>query len=101
MFRHRGQGPAIRPTHWGSSRNRAESAVCCHSVYANNRSGFRRLLDESAVGDTIRIADAARLFRSPKDAIQSREVLGRRGLHLYIATDAWSGFDLAADDPQT
>jgi len=53
------------------------------------------------VGDTIRIADAARLFRSTKDVIQIRETLQRRGLHLHIATDAWSGFDLAADDPQT
>ncbi|MER7818748.1 recombinase family protein [Streptomyces sp. NPDC096153] len=25
----------------------------------------------------------------------------RRGLHLHIATGAWSDFDLAADDPQT
>ncbi|MFF4761805.1 recombinase family protein [Streptomyces sp. NPDC001292] len=31
----------------------------------------------------------------------TREVLQRRGLHLRIATGAWSGFDLAADDPQT
>lgn len=69
-------------------------------VYAINRSGFRQLLDEAAVGDTIRIADAARLFRSTKDVIQIREALQRRGLHLHIATGAWSGFDLAADDPQ-
>lgn len=41
------------------------------------------------------------MFRSAKDVIQIREVLGRRGLHLRIATGAWSGFDLAADDPQT
>ncbi|MET7550812.1 recombinase family protein [Streptomyces sp. NPDC005500] len=46
-------------------------------MYAVNRSGFRRLLDEAAVGDAIRIADAARLFRSTKDVIQIREVLGR------------------------
>lgn len=70
-------------------------------VYAINRSGFRRLLDEAAVGDTIRIADAARLFRSSKDVIQIREVLRRRDPHLHIATGAWSGFDLAADAPQT
>ncbi|MFE9291998.1 recombinase family protein [Streptomyces olivaceus] len=59
------------------------------------------MLDEAAVGDTIRIADAARMFRSTKDVIQIREVLQRRGLHLRIATGAWSGFDLAAHDPQT
>ncbi|MFJ2202814.1 recombinase family protein [Streptomyces violaceusniger] len=53
------------------------------------------------MGDTTRIADAARLFRSTKDVIQIREVLQRRGLHLHIATGEWSGFDLAADDPQT
>ncbi|WP_442813478.1 recombinase family protein [Streptomyces sp. NBC_01754] len=45
--------------------------------------------------------NAARLFRSTKDVIQIREILQRRGLHLRIATGAWSGFDLAADDPQT
>ncbi|MEU9338883.1 recombinase family protein [Streptomyces sp. NPDC048290] len=59
------------------------------------------MLDEAAVGDTIRIADAARLFRSTKDVMQIREVLQRRGLHLRIATGAWSGFDLAVDDAQT
>jgi DNA invertase Pin-like site-specific DNA recombinase len=78
-----------------------EDPATSSRVYAINRSGFRRLLDEAAVGDTIRIADAARLFRSTKDVIQIREALGRRGLHLQIATGAWSGFDLAADDPQT
>ncbi|WP_260462433.1 recombinase family protein [Streptomyces sp. TRM72054] len=78
-----------------------EDPATSSRVYAINRSGFRRLLDEAAVGDVIRIADAARLFRSTKDVIQIREVLQRRGLHLRIATGAWSGFDLAADDPQT
>lgn len=78
-----------------------EDPATSSRVSAINRSGFRRLLDEAAVGDTIRIADAARLFRSTKDVIQIREVLQRRGLHLHIATGAWSGFDLAADDPQT
>jgi len=78
-----------------------EDPATSSRVYAINRSGFRRLLDEAAVGDTIRIADAARLFRSTNDVIQIREVLQRRGLHLQIATGAWSGFDLAADDPQT
>ncbi|WP_371674206.1 recombinase family protein [Streptomyces sp. NBC_00289] len=72
-----------------------EDPATSSRVYAVNRSGFRRLLDEAAVGDTIRIADAAWLFRSTKDVIQIREVLGRRGLHLRIATGAWSGFDLA------
>ncbi|MFJ4122159.1 hypothetical protein ACIP3U_12610 [[Kitasatospora] papulosa] len=33
-------------------------------VLSPNRTGFRQLLDEAAVGDTIQIADAARLFRS-------------------------------------
>ncbi|MGW1616338.1 recombinase family protein [Streptomyces sp. NPDC002285] len=84
-----------------SGAPRYEDPATSSRVYAINRSGFRRLLDEAAVGDTIRIADAARLFRSTKDVIQIREVLGRRGLHLRIATGAWSGFDLAADDPQT
>jgi DNA invertase Pin-like site-specific DNA recombinase len=78
-----------------------EDPATSSRVYAINRAGFRRLLDESAVGDTIRVADAARLFRSTKDVIQIREVLQRRGLHLHIATGAWSGFDLAAQDPQT
>nr|WP_237500090.1 recombinase family protein [Streptomyces sp. SID8379] len=78
-----------------------EDPATSSRVYAVRRAGFRELLDESAVGDTVRIADAARLFRSTKDVIQIREVLQRRGLHLRIATGAWSGFDLAADDPQT
>jgi DNA invertase Pin-like site-specific DNA recombinase len=78
-----------------------EDPVTSSRVYAVDRSGFRRLLDEAAVGDTIRIADAARLFRSANDVIQIRAVLQRRGLHLHIATGAWSGFDLAGDDPQT
>lgn len=78
-----------------------EDPATSSRVYAISRSGFRRLLDEAAVGDTIRIADAARLLRSTKDVIQIREVLQRCGLHLRIATGAWSGFDLAADDPQT
>ncbi|MFJ7278535.1 recombinase family protein [Kitasatospora sp. NPDC098663] len=78
-----------------------EDPATSSRVYAINRTGFRRLLDEAAVGDAIRIADAARLFRSTKDVIQIREALQRRGLHLHIATGAWSGFDLAADDPQT
>ncbi|MER7203673.1 recombinase family protein [Streptomyces sp. CB01635] len=78
-----------------------EDPATSSRVYAVRRAGFRELLDEAAVGDTVRIADAARLFRSTKDVIEIREVLQRRGLHLRIATGAWSGFDLAADDPQT
>jgi putative DNA-invertase from lambdoid prophage Rac len=78
-----------------------EDPATSSRVYAVNQSGFRQLLNKAAVGDTIRIADAARLFRSTKDVIQIREVLQRRGLHLRIATGAWSGFDLVADDPQT
>ncbi|MEW2417459.1 recombinase family protein [Streptomyces sp. NPDC046866] len=58
-----------------------EDPATSSRVYAINRTGFRRLLDDAAVGDTIRIADAARLFRSTKDVIQIREVLQRRGLH--------------------
>ncbi|MER5348111.1 recombinase family protein [Streptomyces mirabilis] len=84
-----------------SGSPRYEDPATSSRVYAINRAGFRQLLDEAAVGDTIRIADAARLFRSTKDVIQIREALQRRGLHLRIATGAWSGFDLAADDPQT
>lgn len=84
-----------------SGAPRYEDPATSSRVSAIDRPGFRRLLDEAAVGDTIRIADAARLFRSTKDVIQIRETLQRRGLHLHIATGAWSGFDLAADDPQT
>jgi DNA invertase Pin-like site-specific DNA recombinase len=84
-----------------SGAPRYEDPATSSRVYAISRSGFCRLLDEATAGDTIRIADAARLFRSAKDVIQIREVLQRRGLHLHIATGAWSGFDLAADDPQT
>ncbi|WP_413102542.1 recombinase family protein [Streptomyces sp. Inha503] len=78
-----------------------EDPATSSRIYAIRRPGFRELLDAAAIGDTVRIADAARLFRSTKDVIQIREVLQRRGLHLRIATGAWSGFDLAADDPQT
>jgi DNA invertase Pin-like site-specific DNA recombinase len=78
-----------------------EDPATSSRVYAVRRAGFRQLLDDAAVADTVRIADAARLFRSTKDVIEIREVLQRRGLHLRIATGAWSGFDLAADDPQT
>jgi|GEM_PF-3276858 len=70
-------------------------------VLALDRPGFARLLDEAAVGDTIRIADAARLFRSVADVLALRPVLIRRGLHLRVESGLLSGIDLAADDPGT
>ncbi|MFD4050153.1 recombinase family protein [Streptomyces sp. NPDC058611] len=70
-------------------------------VLSLNRTGFQRLLEEAAVGDTIRIADAARLFRSVADVIALRPVLIRRGLHLKVESGLLSGIDLAADDPGT
>lgn len=70
-------------------------------VLAMDRPGFKRLLDEAAVGDTIRIADAARLFRSVADVLGIRPVLIRRGLHLRVESGLLSGIDLAADDPGT
>ncbi|MBW8482618.1 recombinase family protein [Actinomadura parmotrematis] len=66
-----------------------------------DRAGFTRLLGEAAVGDTIRIADAARLFRSVADILALRPVLIRRGLHLRVESGLLSGIDLAADDPGT
>lgn len=70
-------------------------------VLSLNREGFKQLLDEAATGDTIRIADAARLFRSVADVIALRPVLIRRGLHLKVESGLLSGIDLAADDPGT
>jgi putative DNA-invertase from lambdoid prophage Rac len=66
-----------------------------------DRTGFTRLLHEAAVGDTIRIADAARLFRSVADILALRPVLIRRGLHLRVESGLLSGIDLASDDPGT
>ncbi|MEV0149399.1 MULTISPECIES: recombinase family protein [unclassified Nonomuraea] len=66
-----------------------------------DRVGFTKLLHEAAVGDTIRIADAARLFRSVADILALRPVLIRRGLHLRVESGLLSGIDLAADDPGT
>ncbi|MBO2461542.1 recombinase family protein [Actinomadura violacea] len=66
-----------------------------------DRAGFTKLLHEAAVGDTIRIADAARLFRSVADILALRPVLIRRGLHLRVESGLLSGIDLAADDPGT
>ncbi|MCT9141802.1 recombinase family protein [Streptomyces violarus] len=70
-------------------------------VLSLNRPGFKQLLDEAAVGDTIRIADAARLFRSVADVLALRPVLIRRGLHLRVESGLLSGIDLAADDSGT
>lgn len=70
-------------------------------VLSLHRPGFQQLLDEAAVGDTIRIADAARLFRSVADVLALRPVLIRRGLHLRVESGLLSGIDLAADDSGT
>ncbi|MEW1551340.1 recombinase family protein [Streptomyces tsukubensis] len=70
-------------------------------VLSLDRPGFKQLLDEAAVGDTIRIADAARLFRSVADVLALRPVLIRRGLHLRVESGLLSGIDLAADDSGT
>ncbi|QFY14450.1 hypothetical protein GBF35_23945 [Nonomuraea phyllanthi] len=56
-----------------------------------------RLLHEAAVGDTIGIADATRLFRSVADVLALRPVLIRRGLHLRVESGLLSGMDLASD----
>ncbi|WP_259405315.1 recombinase family protein [Microbispora sp. H10830] len=66
-----------------------------------DRAGFTTLLHEAAVGDTIRIADAACLFRSVADILALRPVLLRRGLHLRVESGLLSGIDLAGDDPGT
>ncbi|MFJ6709245.1 MULTISPECIES: recombinase family protein [unclassified Streptomyces] len=70
-------------------------------VLSLERPGFKQLLEEAAVGDTIRIADAARLFRSVADVLALRPVLIRRGLHLRVESGLLSGIDLAADDSGT
>ncbi|GAA4519408.1 MULTISPECIES: recombinase family protein [Nonomuraea] len=66
-----------------------------------DRAGFTTLLHEAAVGDTIRIADAARLFRSVSDILALRPVLIRRSLHLRVESGLLPGIDLASDDPGT
>ncbi|MFJ8982900.1 recombinase family protein [Streptomyces sp. NPDC102282] len=78
-----------------------EDPATSSRVLSLNRRGFKQLLDEAAVGDTIRIADAARLFRSVADIIALRPVLIRRGLHLRVESGLLSGIDLASDDPGT
>ncbi|WP_328923173.1 recombinase family protein [Streptomyces griseoaurantiacus] len=78
-----------------------EDPATSSRVLSLDREGFRRLLDEAAVGDTVRIADAARLFRSVADVLALRPVLIRRGLHLKVESGLLSGIDLASDDPGT
>ncbi|MGW6979616.1 recombinase family protein [Streptomyces sp. NPDC054932] len=78
-----------------------EDPATSSRVLSLYRAGFKQLLDEAAVGDTIRIADAARLFRSVADIIALRPVLIRRGLHLRVESGLLSGIDLASDDPGT
>ncbi|WP_433860272.1 recombinase family protein [Streptomyces kronopolitis] len=78
-----------------------EDPATSSRVLSLHRAGFKQLLDEAAVGDTIRIADAARLFRSVADIIALRPVLIRRGLHLRVESGLLSGIDLASDDPGT
>lgn len=78
-----------------------EDPATSSRVLSLERAGFRRLLEEAAVGDTIRVADAARLFRSVADILALRPVLTRRGLHLRVESGLLSGIDLAADDPGT
>ncbi|MFE3502977.1 recombinase family protein [Kitasatospora sp. NPDC059160] len=78
-----------------------EDPATSSRLHPLKRSGFLQLLDEAAVGDVVRLADAARLFRSVKDVLDIRDVLRRRGLHLRIASGAWSGIDLTSDDPMT
>ncbi|MFE2045914.1 recombinase family protein [Streptomyces sp. NPDC059477] len=78
-----------------------EDPATSSRVLSLHRAGFKQLLDAAAVGDTIRIADAARLFRSVADIIALRPVLIRRGLHLRVESGLLSGIDLASDDPGT
>ncbi|MET8855542.1 recombinase family protein [Streptomyces sp. NPDC004579] len=78
-----------------------EDPATSSRILSIDREGFRKLLDEAAVGDTIRIADAARLFRSVADVLALRPVLARRGLHLRVESGLLSGIDLAATDSGT
>lgn len=78
-----------------------EDPATSSRLHPLKRPGFLRLLDEAAVGDVVRLADAARLFRSVKDVLDVRDVLRRRGLHLRIATGTWAGMDLTSEDPMT
>jgi putative DNA-invertase from lambdoid prophage Rac len=78
-----------------------EDPATSSRLHPLQRPGFRSLLDAAAVGDTVRVADAARLFRSVKDVLDVRDRLRRRGVHLRVAAGAWSGMDLTADDSMT
>ncbi|CAL9677774.1 hypothetical protein SUDANB105_08085 (plasmid) [Streptomyces sp. enrichment culture] len=78
-----------------------EDPATSSRLHPLKRPGFQRLLDKAAVGDVVRLADAARLFRSVQDVLDVRDVLRRRGLHLRIASGAWSGMDLTSEDPMT
>lgn len=78
-----------------------EDPATSSRLHPMKRLGFMQLLDEAAVGDTVRLADAARLFRSVRDVLDVRDVLRRRGLHLRIASGAWAGMDLTSEDPMT
>jgi putative DNA-invertase from lambdoid prophage Rac len=78
-----------------------EDPATSSRLHPRKRPGFQRLLDEAAVGDVVRLVDAARLFRSVQDVLDVRDILRRRGLHLRIASGAWSGMDLTSEDPMT
>ncbi|WP_063896443.1 recombinase family protein [Streptomyces prasinus] len=78
-----------------------EDPATSSRMHPLKRPGFLQLLDEAAVGDVVRLADAARLFRSVQDVLDVRDVLRRRGLHLRIAAGAWAGMDLTSEDPMT
>ncbi|MHC3456169.1 recombinase family protein [Streptomyces prasinus] len=78
-----------------------ENPATSSRMHPLKRPGFLQLLDEAAVGDVVRLADAARLFRSVQDVLDVRDVLRRRGLHLRIAAGAWAGMDLTSEDPMT
>ncbi|MEV6535941.1 recombinase family protein [Streptomyces sp. NPDC051639] len=78
-----------------------EDPATSSRILSIDRPGFQQLLDEASVGDTIRIADAARLFRSVADVLALRPVLARRGLHLRVESGLLSGIDLAATDSGT
>ncbi|MEU8967064.1 recombinase family protein [Streptomyces sp. NPDC048491] len=78
-----------------------EDPATSSRILSIEREGFQKLLAEAAVGDTIRIADAARLFRSVADVLALRPVLERRGLHLRVESGLLSGIDLAATDSGT
>jgi putative DNA-invertase from lambdoid prophage Rac len=78
-----------------------EDPATSSRVLSLYRPGFKQLLEEAGVDDTIRVADAARLFRSVADVLALRPVLIRRGLHLRVESGLLSGIDLAADDSGT